>query len=56
LAFALKKPVDRITASTSACVAAASTAAVGQRLKRSTVTAFTRLSVHWAERIVAINS
>jgi hypothetical protein len=55
-ALARKKPVLRITASRSRCFAPARVAASGQRRNSSGVTMLTRLSVHWAERIVAITS
>lgn len=54
-ALALKKPVDRISSSSSD-PATAIAAGVGNRRKSSGVTPFTRASVHWAERIVAIRS
>ncbi len=56
LAFALKKPVERMTSSRAPGGAAASDAASGKRLKTSGVTMFTRASVHCAERIVATRS
>ena len=54
--FALlrKKPVLWITFSSALIGAAAIAAGVGQRRNSSGVTMFTRSSVHWAERIVAI--
>ena len=54
--FDLKKPVDRINASTSSRSAAANSRGPGKRRKSAGVTRLTRSSVHCAERIVATRS
>src|SRR5271165_1019258 len=56
LALLLKNPVERISCASSAWFALARSATVGYLAKRPGVTSFTRLSVHWAERIVATSN
>ena len=56
LALFRKKPVERISSSTSACEPAARARASGYRAKSAGVTMLTRTSVHWAERIVATSN
>ena len=55
-AFDRKNPVDWMIRSSSSGSIAAKSRAVRQRAKSSGVTRFTRLSVHCAERIVAISN
>ena len=50
------KAKSKKEAEAEAARAAASAAGSGQRRNNSGVTMFTRLSVHWAERMVAITS
>ena len=54
--LARKNPVGVISCSSSARSAAAYAAASGKRAKTCGVTVLTRLSVLWAERMVATNS
>src|SRR5215470_504596 len=56
LALALKKPVEWISVSRVEGRARAKSSAVRYRVKSVRVTAFTRSSVHWAERMVAARS
>src|SRR5215510_3654078 len=56
LALALKNPVEWISFSRVAGRARAKSSAVRYRVKSVRVTAFTRSSVHWAERMVAARS
>jgi len=55
-ALFLKKPVERMSCSTSRRSAAASSAGLRYRRKSEGVTWLTRWSVHWAERIVAMSN
>ena len=56
LAFALKNPVAWINSSTAAGSAPAKARGVGNEAKRAGVTAFTRISVHCADRMVAASN
>ncbi len=54
--FCLKNPVERISFSSSPCVAPAMARASGNLANRAGVTRFTLASVDWAERMVATSS
>ena len=54
--LARKKPVGRMSSSTSSTGAAASEAASGNRANSAGVVLLTRSSVHWADRMVAARS
>jgi ABC-type taurine transport system substrate-binding protein len=56
LAFARKNPVVFTAFSSSEMLAAAILWGFGHRLNKSRVTRLTRLSVHWADKIVEMRS
>ncbi len=51
-----KKPMERMTPSSSSWLVCASSPGPGQRANRSGVTMFTRASVHWADKTTATSN